>query len=50
MRIDAQMADSELIGRSDYVIVNNSDVELLASAVQNMVDNVKMNYNLKGEK
>lgn len=50
MRIGSQMADSELVSRSDYVIVNNSDLESLASAVQDMVDNVKMNYNLKGEK
>ena len=41
MRIDAQMADSELIGRYDYVIVNNSDLESLASTVEGMVDKLK---------
>ncbi len=45
MRIDSQMLDDELEGRSDYVIVNNGDLLSLAAAVQDTVRQIKMNNN-----
>lgn len=41
MRIDSQMSDSELKGRSDYAIVNNGDLVALREAVMDIIGRIK---------
>ncbi len=49
-RIATQLSDDELTRLCDYVIVNDADFDTLKSSVIDIVNKIKMNYNLKGDK